>query len=47
MRMRLSSPLVSGEGLPNLAVPVLDLNDAEVIADVVLARAELYVPSRS
>ena len=38
--------VASDEGLPNLPVPVLDLNDAQAIADFVLARAEVYVPSR-
>jgi molybdopterin-guanine dinucleotide biosynthesis protein B len=39
--------VASDERLPNLPVPVLDLNDAEAIADFVIARAELYVRPRS
>jgi len=38
--------VASDERLPQLPVPVLDLNDAESIADFVLARAEFYVSSR-
>jgi molybdopterin-guanine dinucleotide biosynthesis protein B len=38
--------VASDEKLADLAAPVLDLNDAESIADFVLQRAELYLPSR-
>ncbi len=38
--------VASDAPLADLAVPVLDLNDVEAIADFVLARAEPYVPSR-
>jgi molybdopterin-guanine dinucleotide biosynthesis protein B len=38
--------VASDEKVANLAIPILDLNDPEAIADFVIARAELYVPSR-
>ena len=39
--------VASDERLPALAIPVLDLNDTEAIADFVLAKAETYVPPRT
>ena len=37
--------IASDERLPALAIPVLDLNDTEAIADFVLAKAETHVPA--
>jgi len=39
--------VASDESLPALAIPVLNLNDTEAIADFVLAKAENYVPART
>ncbi len=39
--------VASDERLPALAIPVLDLNDTEAIADFVLAKAETHVPART
>ncbi len=39
--------VASDERLPAVAIPVLDLNDTEAIADFVLAKAETHVPART